>query len=131
MKSAGHDIEDEILNSVASQDENLAERLCEQLSEVTLDDLPLETLQAALLQSETEIAVLALAGVSSDRCDQLFQAMSSNLAQQFRQQLAKLGMVRLNDIEEAQKEILRIVRHIEIKQRRERSSRNPLSELSA
>ncbi len=70
------------------------------------ENMPEETLVAALSQTESHVVSLALVGVSEKLLKRVLRGLSRHEAQQFRQQLRDIGPTRISDILAAQQEIL-------------------------
>ena len=82
-----------------------------------LDDHDLEKiddkgLQAMLKEVQSESLVVALKGASAELREKVLRNMSSRAAETLREDLESRGPVRLSEVENEQKEMLKIVRRL-------------------
>ena len=73
------------------------------------DDRSLQTLLRAI---DTELLVMALKGADEQLREKLFNCMSKRAAANIVDEMEALGPVRLNDVQEAQKEIINVARRM-------------------
>lgn len=116
----------EILNSTTRSAEknildNLKERDTDLFDEITslmflfedIIQLPDNAIQNIVKNIDSSTMALALKAVSEDLKEKVFRNMSDRAADMLKDELQYLGPVRVRDVENAQKEILDIVRQLE------------------
>jgi len=106
-------LETAVLDSIREQDEDLAQKIMDQL--FTFDDLlKLEdaAIQLLLREVQTDALIIALKGASVDLREKVFKNMSQRAAETLRDDLESKGPVRLSEVETQQKEIIRVVRRL-------------------
>jgi flagellar motor switch protein FliG len=104
----GEGIDQEALDHIRSYDEPLAERILELM--FTFEDLiEIEdrSLQTLLLEVPQALLVVALKGASPRLREKLLKNMAKRAAEGVREDLATRGPVKVQEVEEAQKEMLR------------------------
>jgi len=69
-------------------------------------------IQAILKEVQTESLVLALKGATPEMREKVFRNMSSRAAETLKEDLDGRGPVRVSDVENEQKEMLKIVRRL-------------------
>ncbi|MEK6236375.1 MAG: hypothetical protein N2C14_16835, partial [Planctomycetales bacterium] len=131
LKSADADAERRIVAGVAAGDRRLAGQLNEQLACENLEDLSDAVLMSAIELAEPQIVVLALSGSGSGLVDRVARRLPAEEAKFLRRALSHLGMVRLSDIEDARRELLRLARRVDLQRRRDQPLRTNFAELSA
>lgn len=100
-----------MLESLREVDFDLAQAVQDEMFVFeNLRDLDDRSIQAVLRQVQSESLVLALKGSSEAMREKIFRNMSSRAAEMLREDLETRGPVRLSQVEEQQKEILKVVR---------------------
>ena len=115
----------EILNGVSKEAEEkiieeieaLDSELCEKIKEgmfifenlLSLDDRGMQTL---LRDTSSEQLILALKGATSEMEDKIFRNMSSRAAELLKDDLDAKGPVKLSEVEESQRDILKIAHEL-------------------
>jgi len=106
--------EKNILESLEEEDQELTDEIRRKLftfeDVVTLDD---RAVQRFLREVDSKKLALALKTVNDDLKDKIFKNMSQRAGEMLREELEYLGPVRLRDVEEAQQEIINVVRRLE------------------
>jgi len=106
--------EKSILESLEEEDQELADEIRRKLftfeDVVTLDD---RAVQRFLREVDSKKLALALKTVNDELKDKIFKNMSQRAGEMLREELEYLGPVRLRDVEEAQQEIINVVRRLE------------------
>lgn len=106
--------EKNILESLEEEDQELTDEIRRKLftfeDVVTLDD---RAVQRFLREIDSKKLALALKTVNDDLKDKIFKNMSQRAGEMLREELEYLGPVRLRDVEEAQQEIINVVRRLE------------------
>lgn len=102
-----------ILSNLARHDRNLAERICPQQFQFNdLGNLDESALATVLASAGVEVARLALAGAESELVDRILASLTAPEAKKMRRMIERIGPVRLSDVEEAQREIVRVARQL-------------------
>lgn len=115
----------EILNGVSKEAEEkiieqieaLDSELCEKIKEgmfifenlLSLDDRGMQTL---LRDTSSEQLILALKGATAEMQDKIFRNMSSRAAELLKDDLESKGPVKLSEVEDSQREILKIAHQL-------------------
>lgn len=104
---------DAILEQVKEKDEELSERIREKMivfeSLLNIDD---RGVQALLREVSNDILVVALKGCDPEISEKIFSNMSKRAATLMREDMEARGPIRLSEVEEAQQEILNVVRKL-------------------
>lgn len=99
------------IDKIRSYDEELAELIIEQMFTFEdfyeIDDRSLQTL---LLEVPQDTLVVALRGASQKLRDKLFKNMARRAAEQVRDDLETRGPIKITEVEDQQKEVLRVAR---------------------
>ncbi|HEU4621575.1 MAG TPA: flagellar motor switch protein FliG [Burkholderiaceae bacterium] len=106
-------METAVLDSIREQDEDLAQKIMDQL--FTFDDLlnlDNQAMQLMLREVQTDSLIVALKGAGNDLREKVFSNMSQRAAETMRDDLESKGPVRLSEVEAQQKEIIRVVRRL-------------------
>jgi flagellar motor switch protein FliG len=106
-------IDQEALATIRAYDADLAGRIVEQM--FTFEDLvQLEdrSLQALMLEIPQDQLVRALKGASARLREKLFKNMAKRAAETVKEALDSLGPVKITEVEEQQKEMLRTARQL-------------------
>jgi flagellar motor switch protein FliG len=109
----GSSIEASVLDYIREADSDLAQKIMDNM--FTFDDLEKiddKGLQAMLKEVQSESLVVALKGASAELREKVLRNMSSRAAETLREDLESRGPVRLSEVENEQKEMLKIVRRL-------------------
>ena len=109
----GSAIETTVIESIRMQDSDLAQKIMDKM--FTFEDLinlDNKSVQMVLKEVSTDMLVIALKGASAELKDLILGNMSSRAAEGLREDLESRGPVRLSEVENQQKEILKIVRRL-------------------
>jgi flagellar motor switch protein FliG len=109
----GSSIEASVLDYIREADSDLAQKIMDNM--FTFDDLEKiddKGLQAMLKEVQSESLVVALKGASAQLREKVLRNMSSRAAETLREDLESRGPVRLSEVENEQKEMLKIVRRL-------------------
>ncbi|TDL35045.1 flagellar motor switch protein FliG [Jeotgalibacillus sp. S-D1] len=103
-----------ILDSLEIQDPELAEEIKKRMfvfeDIVTLDN---RSIQRVIRDSPNEDLLLSMKVSAEDVKEVLFRNMSQRMAESFRDEMEVMGPVRLRDVEEAQSNIVAVIRRLE------------------
>jgi len=109
----GSSIETSVLDYIRESDSDLAQKIMDNMfvfdDLIKLDD---KGFQALLKEVQTESLIIALKGGSPEIREKVFKNMSSRAAETLREDLESRGPVKLSDVENEQKEMLKIVRRL-------------------
>lgn len=114
LNSADRGTEKSILESLEEDDPELAEEIRRQLfvfEDIT--QLSDQDVQTVLREVDQEELTLALKAVEEDVKEKVFSNMSKRAASMVREELEYMGPVRVSDVEEAQQEIVNVIRRLE------------------
>ncbi len=109
----GSSIEASVLDYIREADSDLAQKIMDNM--FTFDDLEKiddKGLQSMLKEVQSESLVVALKGASAELREKVLRNMSSRAAETLREDLESRGPVRLSEVENEQKEMLKIVRRL-------------------
>jgi len=109
----GSALETSILDYIREADPDLAQKIQDNM--FTFDDLNKlddKGFQALLKEVQTESLIIALKGASPEIREKVFKNMSSRAAETLREDLESRGPVKLSEVENEQKEMLKIVRRL-------------------
>jgi len=109
----GSAVETTVLDYIRSADTDLAQKIMDNM--FTFDDLEKlddKGFQSLLKEVQSESLVLALKGASPELRDKIFRNMSSRAAATLKEDLEGRGPVRVSEVENEQKEMLKIVRRL-------------------
>ena len=109
----GSALETSVLDYIREADGELAQKIQDNM--FTFDDLEKlddKGFQTLLKEVQTESLILALKGASPEIREKVFKNMSSRAAETLREDLESRGPVKLSDVENEQKEMLKIVRRL-------------------
>ena len=102
-----------ITEAITEHSELLAQEIQDQMfvfdNLVDIDD---RGMQAVLREVESDKLIIALKGADSEVKEKIFGNMSSRAAEMMKEDLDAKGPVRLKDVEDAQKEILTVIRRM-------------------
>lgn len=113
LNMMGSAIETSVIDYVREADADLAQKITDSM--FTFDDLDKlddKGIQALLKEVQTESLVIALKGATPEMREKVFKNMSSRAAETLREDLESRGPVRLSEVEEQQKEMLKVVRRL-------------------
>jgi flagellar motor switch protein FliG len=113
LNMMGSAIESSVLDYVREADSDLAQKITDSM--FTFDDLEKlddKGIQAVLKEVQSDSLVIALKGATPEMREKVFRNMSSRAAETLREDLESRGPVRLSEVEEQQKEMLKIVRRL-------------------
>lgn len=113
LNQLGSENEKLILATIRDVDEDLANEISDQM--LTFGDLlKLENkaIQTMLREIQTDSLVLALKGADEALRERIFKNMSQRAAETLREDLESRGPVRMSEVEEQQKEIMKTVRRL-------------------
>ena len=105
--------ESAVLESVREYDPDLAQAIIDKMfvfdNIIDIDDRGIQTV---LREVQSESLIVALKGASEELREKVFKNMSQRAAETLREELESKGPVRLSEVENEQKEILKIVRRL-------------------
>ncbi len=109
----GTSVETSVVESIREHDADLAQKIVDQM--FVFDDLMEiddKAMQLVLREVQGDALVIALKGASPELREKVFKNMSSRAAETLKDDLESKGPVRLSEVENQQKEILKIVRRL-------------------
>jgi flagellar motor switch protein FliG len=109
----GGSAETAVLDFIREADADLAQKIMDNM--FTFDDVEKvddKGLQALLKEVSSDSLVVALKGASAELRERIFKNMSSRAAETLREDLESRGPVRLSEVENEQKEVLKTVRRL-------------------
>ncbi len=109
----GTQIEASVLDAIRGFDQELAQKIMDKM--FTFEDLAKldnRAIQLVLKEVPGDVLVIALKGVSNELKELILGNMSTRAAENVREDLETRGPVRLSEIENQQKEILKIARRL-------------------
>ncbi len=102
-----------IMDAVRAIDDGLAQGIMDEMFVFdNLMDIDDRGIQSLLKEVQSEALIVALKGAAPELREKIFKNMSSRAAEMLREDLESKGPVRLSEVEEQQKEILKIVRRL-------------------
>lgn len=113
LNTIGGDLEQQLMEKVIERDEDLARRIQEVM--YVFEDLlkiPDRDFQKVLREVSTDRLSLAMKGAEETLRDKVFKNMSTRAAEIFAEDMENLGPVKVSDVEEAQKEIMEIIKRL-------------------
>lgn len=113
LNAMDSELEQTLMEQVAEQDEDLARRITEVMY-VFEDLLKISDrdFQTVLREVSTDRLSLAMKGADEELRGKVLKNMSSRAAEIFSEDMENLGPVKISDVEEAQKEILEIIKRL-------------------
>lgn len=109
----GSTLEAEMMENVRSYDPELAQKIEDKMfifeNIMDIDD---RGIQLILREVQSESLIVALKGANEELREKIFKNMSQRAAEMMREDLESKGPVKLSDVENNQKEILKIVRRL-------------------
>jgi len=109
----GSSLETSVVDSIRESDPDLAQKIMDKM--FTFEDLlklDNKAIQAVLKEVSSDALVLALKGSSSELKEKILSNMSSRAAEALKEDLESRGPVRLSEVENQQKDILKVVRRL-------------------
>lgn len=109
----GGSIETSVLDYIREADNDLAQKIMDNM--FTFDDLEKledKAIQTLMKEVQTESLVIALKGATPEMREKVFRNMSTRAAETLREDLDSRGPVRVSEVENEQKELLKIVRRL-------------------
>ena len=109
----GGSIETSVLDFIREADSDLAQKIMDNM--ITFDDLEKledKAIQTVLKEIQSESLVIALKGATQELRDKVFRNMSTRAAETLREDLDSRGPVRVSEVENEQKELLKTVRRL-------------------
>jgi flagellar motor switch protein FliG len=109
----GTAVEANIIDSIREQDADLAQKIMDKM--FTFEDLlklDNKSIQMVLKEVASDALVIALKGATPELREHILANMSSRAAEGLREDLESRGPVRLSEVENQQKDILKIVRRL-------------------
>jgi flagellar motor switch protein FliG len=109
----GAPVETSALDFIREADAELAQQIQDNM--FTFDDLMRlddKGIQALLKEVQSDSLVVALKGATPELRDRIFKNMSSRAAETLKEDLDSRGPVRLSEVENEQKELLKVVRRL-------------------
>ncbi len=109
----GGSIETSVLDYIREADSDLAQKIMDNM--FTFEDLEKledKAFQTVLKEVQSESLIIALKGATQEIRDKVFRNMSTRAAETLREDLDSRGPVRVSEVENEQKELLKIVRRL-------------------
>jgi flagellar motor switch protein FliG len=113
LNMMGSSVESSVLDYIRESDGDLAQKIMDNM--FTFDDmikLDDKAIQMVLKEVQSESLVISLKGATPELRERIFKNMSSRAAETLREDLESRGPVRVTDVENEQKEMLKIVRRL-------------------
>ena len=102
-----------VVDSIREYDPDLAQKILDEMFVFeNLMDIDDRSIQLILREVQSDSLILALKGASPDLREKIFKNMSQRAAEMLREDLESRGPVRISEVENEQKEILKIVRRL-------------------
>lgn len=109
----GTALEGSVIESVREYDPDLAQAILDKMFVFeNLNDIDDRGIQTVLREVQSESLIVALKGAGEDLRDKIFRNMSQRAAETLKEELESKGPVRLSEVENEQKEILKVVRRL-------------------
>ena len=113
LNFVGGPSETAIMESVRAIDDILAQSILDEMFVFdNLMDIDDRGIQSLLKEVQSDALIVALKGAAPELREKIFRNMSSRAAEMLREDLESKGPVRLSEVEEQQKEILKVVRRL-------------------
>jgi flagellar motor switch protein FliG len=113
MGGIRHAAETAILDNVREYDPELAQKILDEMFVFeNLLDIDDRGIQLLLREVQSDSLIVALKGASPEMREKVFKNMSQRAAEMLREDLEAKGPVRLSEVENEQKEILKIARRL-------------------
>ena len=109
----GASLESSVVDSIRETDPELAQKIMDKMF-IFEDLLKIDNkgIQAVLKEVSSDTLVIALKGASSELKEKILSNMSSRAAEALKEDLESRGPVRLSEVENQQKDILKVVRRL-------------------
>jgi flagellar motor switch protein FliG len=105
--------ETSVIDSIREYDPDLAQRILDEMFVFeNLLDIDDRAIQLLLREIQSDSLILAMKGASEPLREKIFKNMSQRAAEMLREDLESRGPVRVSEVENEQKEILKIVRRL-------------------
>ena len=111
----GSSLETRVVDSIRENDPDLAQKIMDKM--FTFEDLlklDNKGIQAVLKEVSSDALVIALKGASGELKEKILGNMSSRAAEALKEDLESRGPVRLSEVENQQKDILKVVRRLAV-----------------
>ena len=113
LNFVGQQAETTMMDNVREYDPELAQKILDEMFVFeNLLDVDDRGVQLLLREVQSDSLILALKGASQELRDKIFKNMSQRAAEMLREDLESKGPVRLSEVENEQKEILKIARRL-------------------
>jgi flagellar motor switch protein FliG len=113
LNFVGQAAETAILDNVREYDPELAQKILDEMFVFeNLLDIDDRGIQLLLREVQSDSLIVALKGASPEMREKVFKNMSQRAAEMLREDLEAKGPVRLSEVENEQKEILKIARRL-------------------
>lgn len=113
LNFSGSDIESSILESVGARDQKLAEEIEENMvTFLNLENLDSKSMQTLIRELDNELLIPALKGADEAIKEVFLDNMSERARDIFVDDLEATGPIRISEVENAQKEIMRVARRL-------------------
>jgi len=113
LNFSGSDIESSILESVGARDQKLAEEIEENMvTFLNLENLDSKSMQTLIRELDNELLIPALKGADEVIKEVFLDNMSERARDIFVDDLEATGPIRISEVENAQKEIMRVARRL-------------------
>jgi len=113
LNFVGKENETSIMANLESHDANLAQAIMDEMFTfddlINIDDRGFQTL---MREVSTDMLIIALRGAPDELKEKILRNMSKRAAETMREDLESRGPVKVSEVEEAQKEIIAIVRQL-------------------
>ena len=109
----GGTAETAVLESIREHDAELAQKVIDKMFTFeNVNDLDDRAIQTVLREVQSDSLIIALKGADQTVRERIFKNMSSRAAETMREDLESKGPVRLSEVENHQREILKIIRRL-------------------
>jgi len=109
----GGSVETSVVEAIRENDADLAQKILDQMFTFdNLNELDDRGIQAVLREVQSDSLIIALKGADQGLRERVFKNMSSRAAETMREDLDSRGPVRVSEVENEQREILKIVRRL-------------------
>ena len=113
LNFVGQQVETAVLDNVREFDPELAQKILDEMFVFeNLMDIDDRGIQLLLREVQSDSLILALKGAPPELRDKIFKNMSQRAAEMLKEDLEAKGPVRLSEVENEQKEILKIARRL-------------------
>jgi flagellar motor switch protein FliG len=113
LNYVGQSNETTIIDNVREYDADLAQKILDEMFIFeNLLDIDDRGIQLLLREVQSDALIIALKGASPELREKIFKNMSQRAAEMLREDLESKGPVRLSEVENEQKEILKVARRL-------------------